>query len=371
MHNLFVEDASFPNFAISPDEIISMKGNSTFHANDIQQNEKVSSSCSDSVQDTIHECYGVISLYRGMGDRNLFTQEYSAENDSHSLNSGGQEAKDVTVEMPLPSVFALRRIHAKSEHPSSGRKYNDIDRSNNSECSSNNNITSRSRGGMADQDKKEWEVSKLSSVWDRRHDPDVFIVIADTSASYSALGWGVRNVLALIGAHTGSYTVPVPVRDDTDNGIEDDSVRTALQSCDSKVDVSCSPSGDSTMKSGVHLMTNIIALRGLIAKRIYACASDEKVVEFLSGLTNDEIGESVSISYYDCVLHLVFRFVLIKSKKAMATSFSLPLFCLSLSRFLCEVLCSSAHVFYNFNCLSLITFIHRPLLHSILSQFPS
>ena len=328
MHNLFIEDASSPNFAIPPDEIISIGGNSTFHENNIQQNEKVSSSCSDSVQDTIHESYGVVSLYRGMGDRNLFTREYSAENDSHSLNSeGGQKAKDVTVEMPLPNVFALRRIHARSEHPSSGSKYNDIDRSNNSEFSCDDNVRSGVGGGsgMADQDQKEWEVSKLSSVWDCRHDPDVFIVIADTSASYSALGWGVRNVLALIGAHTGSYTVPVPVRDDTDNGIEDDAVRTALQSCDSKVDVSCSPRCDSTMSSGVHLMTNIIALRGLIAKRIYACASEEKVVEFLSGLTNDEIGESVSIEYYDCVLHIVFRFVLIKSKKAIATSLSLPL----------------------------------------------
>ena len=292
LQNQIIENTFSPDLAVPRDESI-LKRDSTLHENCIQQNEAVNS-CSDSVADTIYESDGIVSLYRGIGNGYLCFRG----NESQSLNLEiGQKKNDVTVEMPIPNVFALRRTHARSEHTSSGTKYGDIDHSNNNGSSGDNNVRR--------EDKEEWEVSNLSSVWGCRHDPDVFIVVADTSASSSALGWGVRNVLALIGAHAGSYPVRVPIRDDNDNDNENDIKNNAVPAISQSS--TCGSGNDNTKSSAPYLMTNIIALRGSIAKRLYACSSQEKVVDFLAGLTNNEIGEIPSIKCYDYVLYLLFH----------------------------------------------------------------
>ena len=197
--------------------------------------EKVDPGSDSRMEDDYQIYEGIIQLYRGMCNADICLNE-------HSIKSKDSSSSDDSTSAQLPGVFALIRTYSKTT----------------------DNIHST-------DPTVQWKVVPLSAAWSIRHHPDAFIIVTDTSSSSSALGWGTRNLLALLGAHTGSYSDNVDNVDSVDN-LESKGPRSA----------STSPI----------LLSNIIALRGSTARRMYACTSHETAVGLLNGLSDKDIGTS-------------------------------------------------------------------------------
>ena len=168
----------------------------------------------------------------------------------HSTKSKGSSSGADSTSSQLPGVFALIRTYSKTT----------------------DNIHST-------DPTVQWKVVPLSAAWSIRHHPDAFIIVTDTSSSSSALGWGTRNLLALLGAHTGSCNENVDSIDSVDN-------------LESKGPGSVSSGGFSGISTSSILLSNIIALRGSTARRMYACTSHGTAVGLLNGLSDKDIGTS-------------------------------------------------------------------------------
>ena len=273
--------------------------NNILHENNVPKNdgEKI---CTDEGEDFfLSQFNGLISLYRGIDSRNFFHLESSSSTGEQTskLEKLSDKREATKGLLQIPNVFALRRTYIKSVCTGSESSRNC---SNNSDRSDDSNVSK--------EVEEKWTVSSLSTVWDLRHDSDVFIIVADISSSSSALGWGARNVLALIGAHTGSY---ISCGGPQDNAATSKSLNDGSDVCAPKHSESSSSSSGSGSSNGLAspLVTNIIALRGSVAKRMYACTSNEKAVDFLSGLTDKEIGTSVVPMYHPPFRYFIFHFM--------------------------------------------------------------
>ena len=287
--------------SVSDDITISNRNvpqNNILHENNVPKNdgEKI---CTDEGEDFfLSQFNGLISLYRGIDSRNFFHLESASSTGEQTskLEKLSDKREATKGLLQIPNVFALRRTYIKSVCTGSESSRNC---SNNSDRSDDSNVSK--------EVEEKWTVSSLSTVWDLRHDPDVFIIVADISSSSSALGWGARNVLALIGAHTGSY---ISCGGPQDNAATSKSLNDGSDVCAPKHSESSSSSSGSGSSNGLAspLVTNIIALRGSVAKRMYACTSNEKAVDFLSGLTDKEIGTSVVLMYHPPFRYFYFSF---------------------------------------------------------------
>ena len=210
---------------------------------------------------------GIVSMYRGMAADDIWTQK-ERENafkkgDADSSSPSGSTSR-------MPPVFILSRTaSSSSQEPLE-------------------NIKSH---GSKDSVSAGWEVMSLSQGWKTRHSADTYIVCADTSSSMNALGWGVRNVLALLAAH-----VPAKKTEDTPSSSSSSSSSAMAHTLDPVSATSQSTSLSSIDNSSNSGTCNIIALRGKVAKSMYACTCVEKARDFLSVITDREIGEIIGLA---------------------------------------------------------------------------
>ena len=228
-----------------------------------------------SKEDTLDRHYrslkGIVSMYRGMTDGNLWKAQKE-----DAFNKGDADSTGPTSRMP--PVFILSRT-ASTSSSSLQEPFESIASTSTSH-----------RGGSKDRVTAGWEVESLSQGWHTRHSADTYIVCVDTSSSLNALGWGARNVLALLAAH-----VP-PKKTDHSPSSSSSSSSSAMRSHGPAVIATqtCTPTNSSSSSSTS--ACNIIALRGQIAKSVYACACVEKARDFLSVLTDMELGEIIESS---------------------------------------------------------------------------
>ena len=232
---------------------------------------------------------GIVGMYRGLVNTDLWlTQENSA---SESGEGGGQgEGKEGGEgEVPagststgrshppkgLPPVFALVRAPRLL-----GRGQDNVEIKKKGQGRGDEDVSTSS---AVTEDTQNWKVTTLSAAWDDRYSSDTYIVCADTSSSSTALGWGVRNVLALLATH-------LPATKTSQGDQKGDGKETGNSSSSS----SPAPHADSASASGSgfgsRASCNIIALRGVLAKRLHKCASREKAMALLDTLTDTQLG---------------------------------------------------------------------------------
>jgi Ubiquitin-like modifier-activating enzyme ATG7 N-terminus len=211
---------------------------------------------------------GIVCMYRGMASADLWASERASSNG-------------------LPPVFALTRVCSahvstaelsiKDQSPSSVGTVATTDRTE--------SVTSRSSSSSG----SDWSVTALSTAWHERYSADTYIVCTDTSSSPTALGWSVRNVLALLAVHIpqgGEDRGPSPPESQVQGPPEGPLPPISPASAGS-IEFPCIPHG---AHSGVY-MSNVIVLRGSTARKMYSCADREKVEAFLQGLSDEQLGE--------------------------------------------------------------------------------
>jgi Ubiquitin-like modifier-activating enzyme ATG7 N-terminus len=245
---------------------------------------------SSSSSSSVGSINGIVSMYHGLVNKDFWlTEENSTSGSGGAGGQGGGEGQG-QGEVPagstgagtgrsdppkgLPPVFALVRT------PRSLKQWQD-----------NAEMKEKSRGdedvstsSAVTEDTHDWKVTSLSAAWDDRYSSDTYIVCADTSSSSTALGWGVRNVLALLATH-------LPATETSQGDDEGDGKETSNSSSSS----SPVPDAHTDSASGSRASCNIIALRGVLAKRLHKCASREKAKALLDTLTDSQLGLTVQI----------------------------------------------------------------------------
>ena len=271
--------------------------------------------------DGSHRHNGIVSLYRGIANRHLWVSEVNSQ--TANGGGGGGDGEGEGGEIPsnnkgqshsptcLPPVFALVRfvrsvpfvqpldapapirqsIGGQSAGPT-GEAY-PIEMSelgpDNGESRSSRDVPISS--SCADvEDIYDWKVTSLSAAWDQRYSSDTYIVCADTSSSSTALGWGMRNVLALLATHL-PLTKTAASGQKEDRNLEGNLSSSHGASAVPVANPDTEPSSE--CGSGGRASCNIIALRGALAKRLYNCASRDKAASLLDTLTDTQIGRSV------------------------------------------------------------------------------
>ena len=247
---------------------------------------------------------GIVSLYRGIANRHLWVSEVN----SQSANGGGGEGGEIPSNNTgqshsptcLPPVFALVRFIRSvpcvqpldapirlSSGQSAGPTGGAIELGQDNGESESSRDVPKSSSCVDVKDIYDWKVTSLSAAWDQRYSSDTYIVCADTSSSSTALGWGMRNIFALLATH-------LPLTKTTASGQKED--RSVEGNSSSSLGASAAVADtepSSEYGSGGRASCNIIALRGALAKRLYNCASRNKAVSFLNTLTDSQIGRSV------------------------------------------------------------------------------
>ena len=234
---------------------------------------------------------GIVSMYHGLVNKDLWlTEENSASEKEEGGGEGqgqGEGAGSTSTgtgrshpPKGLPPVFALVRTpralgrgQDNAEMKEKGRGDEDVPTSS-----------------AVTEGAHDWKVTTLSAAWDDRYNSDTYIVCADTSSSSTALGWGVRNVLALLATHLPATN--------TSQGDDKGDVKETRNSSSSSSSSSPSPvpntdsASGSGSGSGSRASCNIIALRGVLAKRLHKCASREKAKALLDTLTDTQLGQT-------------------------------------------------------------------------------
>ena len=249
--------------------------------------------CSSS---SVHSSNGIVSMYRGISNTDL----WMSTGNSTSIDGvgGGEFPTDSTGRSHgptcLPPVFALTRTSRSvlsvqqrdaTRPQSSGQSTKPVGDATTSETLEPGQDCGE-RTGDRDvsslEDAHEWKVTSLSAAWDNRYSSDTYIVCVDTSSSSTALGWGMRNVLALLAAH-------LPVVKNTSCDRKGDKKERGNASSS---DTSSVTNTEFSPESSPRVSCNIIALRGALAKRLHKCASREKAMSLLDTLTDLQIGQS-------------------------------------------------------------------------------
>jgi hypothetical protein len=225
---------------------------------------------------TCRERTGIVCMYRGMASADLWVSERA---------SAERIAGRSTSSHGLPPVFAMTRVRSAHvitadlgiEDPSSTSVGTDAatDRTE--------PVTSSSSSGS------DWTVTALSTAWHERYCADTYIVCTDTSSSPTALGWSMRNVLALLAVHVpqGGDELRPSIPESQVQGPNGGSLPPMSPT---RTGSSETPSVSRSAHSGVY-KSNVIVLRGSIARKMYSCAGREKVEAFLQGLSDKELGE--------------------------------------------------------------------------------
>ena len=279
---------------------------------------------------TDSERTGIVCMYRGMTNPDLWVSEEP---------SGGCDAGSTASSHGLPPVFAMRRVRSAhstvrvstaemhshaGQVETAGSGMGDprsslvgadtaVDPPGTATASATHTHTSSSSGSsVSSSSVSDWSVTALSSAWEERYGSDTYIICIDTSSSSGALGWSVRNVLALLAAHVPAageadsgplnpdpHVVQSPV---SVAGFPPSISPPAPASSSAAPFASVTGTGTSAevgvgvgVGAGAHTsgvsMSNLIVLRGSAAKNLYSCAGREKVVAFLRGLSDEELGE--------------------------------------------------------------------------------
>ena len=274
--------------------------------------------------DSSHSHNGIVSLYRGIINRHLWVSEVNSQTASGGQDEGEGEGEGEEIPSDnkgqsyspacLPPVFALVRSRDRSVpfvHPldapapirqsgagQSAGPTGDVYPIEMSELGQDNGESESIKdipisSSCADvEDIYDWKVTSLTAAWDERYSSDTYIVCADTSSSSTALGWGMRNVLALLATHLPlTKTTTLEGNSSSSHGA-------------SAVPVAAPDTGPaSECGSGGRASCNIIALRGALAKRLYNCASRDRAASLLDTLTDTQIGRSMHAVLSCSTLH--------------------------------------------------------------------
>lgn len=236
---------------------------------------------------------GIVSMFRGLVNKDLWLIEENTASGSRRAGGGGKregrKEGEGEGEVPacstgtgrshppkgLPPVFALVRTPRALERGQDNAEMKEKGRGDWD--------ASTSSSSAVIEDAHDWKVTTLSAAWDDRYSSHTYIVCADTSSSSTALGWGVRNVLALLATH-------LPTIKASQGDQKGDTKETSNSSSPVPDTDSASGSG-----SGSRASCNIIALRGVLAKRLHKCASREKAMSMLDTLTDTQLGQIVQL----------------------------------------------------------------------------
>jgi hypothetical protein len=227
---------------------------------------------------TYRERTGIVCMYRGMASADLWVPERaSAEGIAGSSASSHG----------LPPVFAMTNVRSAHvitadlgiEDPSSSSVGTDAATDRTEPVTSSGSSSSGS----------DWTVTALSTVWHERYCADTYIVCTDTSSSPTALGWSMRNVLALLAVHVpqGGDDLRPSIPESQVQGPNEGSLPPISPPSTRSSET---PSVSRSAHGGVY-KSNVIVLRGSTARKMYSCAGREKVEAFLQGLSDEELGE--------------------------------------------------------------------------------
>jgi hypothetical protein len=240
-----------------------------------------SSNSSSSIGGSIN---GIVSMYRGLVNKDLWlTEENTASGGAGGQGEGEGEVPAGSISAGtgrshppkgLPPVFALVRTPRMLERGQDNAEMKEKGRGDGD--------VSPSPSSAVIEDTHDWKVTTLSAAWDDRYSSDTYIVCADTSSSSTALGWGVRNVLALLATH-------LPATKTSQGDQKGDIKETGNPSSTSPVRDARTDSASGS-GSGSRASCNIIALRGVLAKRLHNCASREKAKALLDTLADTQLG---------------------------------------------------------------------------------
>lgn len=220
----------------------------------------------------------IVSMYRGLVNKDLWLTEENTASGSGAVGQGEGEGEVPVCSTGtgrshplkgLPPVFALVRATRSLERGQDNAEMKAKERGDGDVSTSSSTADT--------EDAHDWKVTTLAAAWDDRYSCDTYIVCADTSSSSTALGWGVRNVLALLATH-------LPATKTSQGDQKGDRKETSNSSSSPVRDT------DSASGSGSRASCNIIALRGVLAKRLHKCASREKATSLLDTLTDTQLG---------------------------------------------------------------------------------
>lgn len=238
---------------------------------------------------------GLVSMYRGLVNKDLWLTEENTASESGGAGGqrggGGEEGGEGEVPasstgtgtgtgrshppIGLPPVFALVRTPRALERGQDSAEMKEKGR--------DDEDVSTSSPSAVTEDTHDWKVTSLAAAWDDRYSSDTYIVCADTSSSSTALGWGVRNVLALLATH-------LPATKTSQGDQKGDGKETGNSSSSSSPVPAAHTDSAYGSGSGSTASCNIIALRGVLAKRLHKCASREKAKALLDTLTDTQLG---------------------------------------------------------------------------------